>query len=269
MKPPIIELYDCVANGYDNPAMRYFPFCADEVVYHLRPVPGAKVLDVATGTGNVAFALSQSVGPHGRVFAIDLAEKMLSQLELKATRKGVQNVDIHVMDAQRLDFRANYFDAVSCSFAIFLLPAPEQAIKEWLRVLKPGGRLVFTSFAESAFEPMAGEFRAALQSINIPLETQTLNRFASTEACTAILRQAGAIQVEIHQRQFGYHMSSEQDWWSILVNSGYRYLIDQIPPAQRQDFQLNHLQAIKKYQTDHGIWLDVSCIIASARKPSS
>lgn len=62
------------------------------------------------------------------------------------------------MDAESLEFKNNYFDAVTCSFGLFFLPDMLAALKEWRRVTKPGGQLLFTSFAESAFQPLVGEF---------------------------------------------------------------------------------------------------------------
>ncbi|MEK7696722.1 MAG: class I SAM-dependent methyltransferase, partial [Pseudomonadota bacterium] len=70
----IARVFDLVAGDYDSPALRFFPFCADRLIARLRPTPGEKILDIATGTGAVALSLAQAVGPAGRVTGIDLAE---------------------------------------------------------------------------------------------------------------------------------------------------------------------------------------------------
>ncbi len=61
----ITAVFDQVAEGYDSPALRYFPFVADRLALKLRPAPGQKVLDICAGTGVVSHALAQQVGPSG------------------------------------------------------------------------------------------------------------------------------------------------------------------------------------------------------------
>ena len=97
-----IAVFNLVASHYDNPSMRFFPFCADRLISHLRLAPDAKVLDVATGTGVVAMAAAQALGPQGRVQAIDLAEDMLNKAMANFQRAGLSNIDFHVMDAESL-----------------------------------------------------------------------------------------------------------------------------------------------------------------------
>ena len=109
IKLKITEVFDTVSARYDNPATRFFPFCADRLITHLQPCPGYKILDIATGTGAVAMPAAQAILPGGRVQAIDLSEKMLDVAAKNIHRVGVNNVDYHVMDACKLDFKSNYF----------------------------------------------------------------------------------------------------------------------------------------------------------------
>ena len=162
IKEKVKDLFDQVASLYDNPAMRFFPFCGDRMISHLQPKPGFKVLDIATGTGAVALPAAQAIAPTGRVQAIDLAENMLDIAAANLKRAGIDNVDFHAMDATRLDFKSRYFDAITCSFGIFFLPDMLAALKEWVRVLKPGGLCYFA--AENRIRAWDGHY-------NLPLVT--------------------------------------------------------------------------------------------------
>src|SRR3972149_4793982 len=141
--PPeaVASIFNRVAAGYDDAALRFFPFCADRLITRLNPAPGTKILDIATGTGVVALAAAQAVGDRGRVMAIDLAEGMLDRLQEKIGKFGIPNIDLHVMDAAALEFRSEYFDHVVCSFGIFFLPDMSVGLREWTRGTKPGGRI--------------------------------------------------------------------------------------------------------------------------------
>jgi ubiquinone/menaquinone biosynthesis C-methylase UbiE len=267
----VIAIFDLVAAGYDDAALRFFPFCADRLIARLNPAPGTKLLDIASGTGVVALAAAQAVGAQGRVMAIDLAEAMLDRCQEKIVKFGIRNIDLHVMDAGALDFRRDYFDYVVCSFGIFFLPDMSAALREWLRVLKPGGRVVFTTFGKSAFQPMMELFIKRLQRYGVlspdDASTPAGMRLADPGRCHDLLSSAGLRQIEVTTEQLGYHLKDESQWWDVLWNSGTRGWIEQIPPAQRELFKAEHLAEIRPLVGEQGLWLDVEAHIAGGTKP--
>jgi ubiquinone/menaquinone biosynthesis C-methylase UbiE len=266
----VIPVFNIVAAGYDDAALRFFPFCADRLIARLNPAPGTKLLDIATGTGVVALAAAQAVGARGRVMAIDLAEGMLDRLQEKIVKFGIGNIDLHVMDAQKLDFRRDYFDYVVCSFGIFFLPDMSAAMKEWMRVVKPGGRVVFTTFGKSAFQPMMELFIRGLQrhgALSPDEDSPAGMRLTDPAHCRELMESAGLQQVEVTTEQLGYHLKDESQWWDVLWNSGTRGWIEQIPPAQRELFKTEHLAEIHSQVGEQGLWLDVEVHVAGGTKP--
>lgn len=97
-----ITARNAMAEGIDREAVRFSAFCADRLVAHLNPAAGEKILDVSTGSGALALAVSQAVGQVGRVAAVDNAERLLARLEAKISKFGIDNIDVHNMDAARL-----------------------------------------------------------------------------------------------------------------------------------------------------------------------
>lgn len=256
----IIKTFNTVATGYDSPALRYFPFCADSIVDVVNLKPGQKVLDVATGTASVAIAAAQKVGSSGRVFGIDLAPGMLNKAFEKINHLKMNNIDLHEMDAQSLEFRNQYFDVILASFVIFLLDQPKVALKEWLRVLKPGGTILFTSFAENAFEPMMSMFKEDYVAVGGKLYIHGLH-FDSPEFCCELLIAAGTINVKSIYHEIKYHLATPLEWWEILWNSGLRMLLDRLSSKQQNEFKLRHLENVKQFQSDEGIELSVNILI--------
>ena len=267
----VISVFNLVAAGYDRPELRFFPFCADRLIARLNPLPGTKLLDVATGTGVVALAAAQAVGEQGRVMAIDLSEAMLDQLHEKIAKFGVQNIDLHVMDAGLLEFRRDYFDNIVCSYGIFFLPDMAAGLREWVRVLKPGGRVLFTAFGKRAFQPMMERLLKQLEPYDVENKgdnaVNTAMRLAEPDRCRELLNKAGLQQTEVATEQFGYHLKDETQWWDVLWNSGMRGKLEQIPAAQREAFRAGHLAEIRPLISEKGLWLDVETLLAAGTKP--
>ncbi len=102
---------------------------------------GARVLDVCTGTGELAFLLSRKVGSRGSVTGADFCEEMLDRAKTK-TGSRHRNLSFIHSDAKRLPFPDDTFDAVTVAFGMRNIPDTSLALTEIKRVLKPGGKFV-------------------------------------------------------------------------------------------------------------------------------
>ncbi len=103
--------------------------------------PGGAALDVACGTGDLAFALRRAVGPRGRVVGLDFSEEMLAVAREKSGRNQLW-VDFVHGDLLQLPFADGEFDACTVGFGIRNVPDIERAFAEMGRVCRPGGRVV-------------------------------------------------------------------------------------------------------------------------------
>jgi ubiquinone/menaquinone biosynthesis C-methylase UbiE len=267
VKSRITATFDLIAEGYDNPSSRFFPFAADYMMSLANPKSGERVLDIATGTGMAAIAAAQAISPGGRVQAIDLSENMITKAQRNVSKHALSNVDFHLMDAEQLEFRANYFDLISCAFGVFFLPDYAKALHNWLRVLKPGGRLIFTSFGNNTFHPMAQWFREAIEANGVPFPEPAWKRLAETQQCQELVEQAGYCNPQVISKQMGYHLANENDWWEIIWNSGFRGILNALTPQQQADLRAQHLEQVAGLKTKDGIWLDVEVNYTLAQKP--
>lgn len=267
IKSRITNTFDLIADGYDNPSQRFFPFAADYMMSLATPKTGERVLDIATGTGMAAIAAAQAIAPDGRVQAIDLSENMLAKALRNVSKHALTNVDFHVMDAERLEFRSGYFDLISCAFGVFFFTDTTQALHSWLRVLKPGGRIIFTSFSRNTFQPMADWFREAIEACSQPFPEPAWQRMAEPRQCQDLAVQAGYCNPQVTTKQMGYHLASENDWWEILWNSEFRGILNSLTAQQLADLRLRHLEQVAGLKTEDGIWLDVEVHYTRAEKP--
>jgi ubiquinone/menaquinone biosynthesis C-methylase UbiE len=84
------------------------------------------------------------------VLGTDLSGQMVAVARQRAADQQVSNVTFKRMDAETLDFPAATFDAVLCSLGLMYVPDPQRAVREWLRVLKPGGRVAIAVWGKRA-----------------------------------------------------------------------------------------------------------------------
>ncbi len=103
---------------------------------------GGRVLEVGVGTG---LSLSD-YARNTRIVGIDISEPMLEKARQRVQRFGLQNVEtIAVMDAEHLTFADASFDVVVAQYVVTAIPHPEQALDEFVRVVKPGGEIILTT----------------------------------------------------------------------------------------------------------------------------
>jgi SAM-dependent methyltransferase len=115
---------------------------AEEFVSRLGVPPGAHVLDLACGTGNVSIPLAR-LG--ARVTGADIAPNLLAQARERAAAEGLQ-ISFEEGDAEQLPYADATFDAVVTMFGAMFAPQPERVVAECARVLKPGGLLAMANW---------------------------------------------------------------------------------------------------------------------------
>ena len=109
--------------------------------------PGNKILDCATGTGDLAIAFKKITGPTGQVIGTDFCAEMLETAPSKAQKQKL-NINFEQADVTQLQYSDKQFDIVSISFGIRNVSDPVKALAEMGRVSKSGGRVMVLEFGQ-------------------------------------------------------------------------------------------------------------------------
>ena len=189
-----------------------------------RPRAGERVLDIATGSGDLAAALARRVLPGGEVWITDINRRMLERgrdrlLDLGLTLPAAQ------CDAERLPFPPGYFDCVTVGFGLRNMTRKDAALGEMARVLKPGGRLIVLEFSkvwkplEPAYDwysfkvlPWLGE-KVAGDADAYRYLAESIRQHPDQATLAEMLRAVGLAEVEVFNLAAGV----------VAVHRGYRF----------------------------------------------
>lgn len=253
-----VQWYDCVAETYDNHPLPLSPRLAEVLVQHADVFEGARVLDVGTGTGNVAIAAARRVGPAGRVTAIDLSPAMLACARRKA---GELPIEFREMDAEELQFADATFDVALGG----LLPDIEPTLGEIRRVLRSGGRAAFSTYTRETHQPLARLTAWRLERhrvIRPPAPSQPGTTLTESEQLGRLLEKAGFHQIRVIPEPYTHYLQSAEDWWRYMRRSTrWGGLLDELSAEALGALKVDILQDVERLRTETGIQIDASALI--------
>ena len=259
IKAIVQSTFNAVADGYDDPVLRFFPACAKQLADLLELRGDERVLDVATGTGHVALELAARL-PRGHVTGVEFSAGMLAQARRKAAARGVANVEFAEMDMQDLRFEDGRFDAAVCAFGIFFVEDMETTLAHVVSKVRPGGRVAICNFQKDYFFPLRQLLMDRLAAHGVPLPPQTWERIASEAGCRTLFATAGLRDVRTEARNMGYWLADENEWWDVVWNAGFRRMLSQLPAADLPRFRADHLRDVAALKTAQGLRLDIGVL---------
>lgn len=267
LKTILQETFNAVSGGYDKSALRFFPAGAEHMAASLGLRGDEQVLDVACGTGHASLAIAKKLKT-GRVTAVDFSSGMLDQARKKASALGIRTVEFLERDMRDLGFPADLFDVAICAFGIFFVEDMDAQLSYIASLVRPGGRIMISSFEENYFSPLKEMFFARIEACGVPPHPQSWRRIASVAGCKELFTKAGLRDIDVLKKNVGYHLRDAEDWWDIVWNAGLRRFVTRLSSEDQERFKREHLKEIGALGTDRGIWLDVGVLYTVGTKPA-
>jgi ubiquinone/menaquinone biosynthesis C-methylase UbiE len=157
------EAWDAIAEGYDRYVAPQEAALANEALAFVGLKPGERFLDVAAGTGGLSLPAAR-LG--ARVLATDWSSAMIERFEARVRKEGLANAEGQVMDCHALQLEDDTFDVAGSQFGVMLVPDQPLALREMVRVTKPGGRVLIIAYGAPAelefLHLFIGAFRAVV-----------------------------------------------------------------------------------------------------------
>ena len=150
-KEQIVKMFDKISKKYDF--LNHFLslgldiYWRNQLVYHVKKQQPKNILDVATGTCDLAIALIKA--KPNEIIGLDISKKMLEIGSEKLIKKSLNHIiKLQLGDSEKLPFKKEEFDAVTVSFGLRNLESLEKGLSEIYRVLKPKGKLYILEFSK-------------------------------------------------------------------------------------------------------------------------
>jgi ubiquinone/menaquinone biosynthesis C-methylase UbiE len=257
--------YDGVAETYERINAPRMAQPAADLVALAQPPRGGRVLDVGTGTGVAASAAAALIGSEGEAVGVDVSLGMLRQ-----AARARPELLLAAAEAIDLPFRDGTFDAVTANFVVSHFTKYKTALFDMIRVLKRGGRLALSSWAEGDVDALQKTWlelveRAVGQQMLLDVRTQAIpwaDRFSDRMAIEETLLDAGLKHVRTARREyrFAYPLHDYVD--GLGTWSTGRFLRSMLGPERWESFRRNAQQVFADRFSDpvndfRDVWLAV------------
>jgi len=149
LRSEILERWEQAATGWGKHAARMREFgmpVSSWMIEHARLQPGQRVLELAAGPGDTGFLAAELIRPGGVLLSTDGTENMLEVARARANELGIDNVEFRRIELEWVDLDTASVDAVLCKWGLMFSVDPEAALREWRRVLRPGGRVALAAW---------------------------------------------------------------------------------------------------------------------------
>jgi ubiquinone/menaquinone biosynthesis C-methylase UbiE len=234
---------------------------------------GHTVLDVATGPGEPSLTLAALVGAEGKVLGIDPAPEMVEAARRATEHLGFRNAQFDVASADRLPFPADTFDAVVSRFGVMFFPSPVAAVREMLRVLKPGRKLALAVWHLAERNPFFYTLSRVIERyVDSPPSAPDAPdpfRFASPGKLRDVLAEASAMAPSEPLLQFTVQAPiSVEDFWILRceMSEKLREKVAMLSREQLPEVKREALDALRGYSTDRGMSFPAEVLIVSGTK---
>jgi ubiquinone/menaquinone biosynthesis C-methylase UbiE len=267
-------------SGFNRIAARYAQGAAmrgaltDALIAAAGLAPGQHVLDLASGPGLLAREVARRVQPGGWVLASDIAEGMLAEgrhralMELPAAAEA--GLSYVAADGEQLCLRDASIDRVLAGLALFMFPHPDHALRECLRVLRPGGTIALSVWGAREAVPLISHAQNCIARL-LPqprVARPSVFRFGDPGALETALSTAGFARIHVAPVRWTSHFADAEAYWQAFLDlaGGAAESLGKLPTATQAQLRTAITHDLQAHHDPQGGYTMVSeALIATAQ----
>lgn len=259
------DVFSRAAPDFDRFGPKFFSLSGHRLVELANISESSHVLDVACGRGSVLFPAAEKVSAHGQIFGVDLADGMIHHTHTDLRNLNIQNISLSQMDASQLAFASETFDCILCSHSIIFFP---QALSEFQRVLKPGGKATLSIIASGCFDWLTDIFIHYKPPDELGEENETEQFTLDTPSgMESVLQEAGFTEIETYSETNDMIYPDEEIWWQMLWTLGFRSMLESMSIETQILLKADLAQGLKDFKQSDGFHIPFETIYAMSVRP--
>jgi len=274
-----IEMLDCWRataaywTKYSDTIARMFAPLTEAMIERAGIHEGQSVLDVAGGAGEPSLTIAERVGPGGSVMCTDAIAEMVEAARSEADRRGLKNMQFRQCTADSLPFPDDSFDVLVSRLGVMFFRDSVGAMREMLRVVKPGGSLTFAVWYKSDVNPfcylVSGVMDQHVKAAEADPEAPNAFRFAEPGKLADVMKQAGAIDVRDEVVSFDIEAPlSALEFWTMRSQTSdtLREKLAKLSSTEQAQIAAEVQQAVQDFFPDNQMKFPTQMLIATGRK---
>jgi ubiquinone/menaquinone biosynthesis C-methylase UbiE len=237
VRSPIVGVFDRSVATYDRVNIDFFQPMGRELVQRTEIGPGEHVLDAGCGRGAALFAAAGRVGESGSVIGVDPAPTMVELTGAEIRTRRLVNATVRLDDAERPNFLPSSFDVVIASLVIFFMSDPQAALRHYATLVRPGGRVGFSSFGAED-ERFVEALRVIAQHVPDAASRGHRRRHSPLRDESSIrdlLDRAGYHHATMSEAAFSSRFRDPEHWFEWTWSHGGRGLLERVPADRLAD----------------------------------
>jgi ubiquinone/menaquinone biosynthesis C-methylase UbiE len=259
--------YGAAADHYGLAPLGFWDRYGSATVSRLPLAAGDAVLDLCCGAGASAIPAARAVGPAGHVLGVDVAGPLLEMARAKATREGLANIEFRQGDATRTGLAGGSFDAVVCVFGVFFAPDMAAFVAEMWRLIRPGGVLAITAWGQGLWEPASTCFWESVRAVEPSLfrAFSPWDEITTPQALADLFARGGVADPAVAASPGQQHLDSPDQFWDVVLGTGYRATIDALSHQQRTQV---HRRLLSELRSRNLTTIRTDVVFGTANRPA-